>query len=160
MRTRSLRSLVYFGGGVGVIVSIFAALEFYDASLRTLCSVNSYLSCGTVDTSGLTNLLDIPDYLWGIGGFVLILLLAALAEQLPRDRRRAYALLGVTTFGVAIALYFLYVELALIHALCPVCVGAYLMGGIAWVGAIGLVRRVPGAESKDDEDDDMSNEEG
>jgi uncharacterized membrane protein len=144
MQTRSLRSLVYLAGGIGIIVSIFAGLEIYDASLQSLCSVNSYVSCGAVDTSGRTTLLYVPDYLWGIGGFVLILLVAALAEQLPRDRRRAYGLLAVTTLGIAIAVYFLYVEVALIHALCPVCAGAYVMGVLAWVGAIGLVRRTPG----------------
>ena len=151
MRVRTLRSVVYLAAGLGLIVAVFAAAEFFDASLRSICSVSSFFSCQLVDQSGLTTTLGVPDYLWGIGGFVAILVVAALAEQRPADRRRAYALLGVTTAGVALSLYLLYVELAQIHALCLVCVSAYLLCGVAWVGAIAVARRVP-----DESDDDGS----
>ncbi len=140
MRTRSVRSLVYLAGGVGLIVSIFAALEYYEASLRRLCTISSFFSCATVDVSGRTTTLGLPDFLWGVGGFVLILVVAGLAERWPRDRRYAYALLGVTTLGVAFSLYFLYVQLVEIGALCVVCATADVFGWIAWAGAIALVR--------------------
>jgi uncharacterized membrane protein len=154
MRTRNLRSAIYLAAGLGLIVAIFSAAEFFDAALLAVCSVNSYVSCGAVAHSGLTNTLGIPDYLWGIGGFVLILVLAALAEQRPSDRRRALLLLGITTLGVAFSLYFLYVEVVQIHALCPVCVADYLLGGVAWIGAIALARRSPEAPKGDGDDDD------
>ena len=140
MRTRSVRSLVYLAGGVGLIVSIFAALEYYEGSLRRLCTISSFFSCATVDVSGRTTTLGLPDFLWGVGGFVLILVVAGLAERWPRDRRYAYALLGVTTLGVAFSLYFLYVQLVEIGALCVVCATADVFGWIAWAGAIALVR--------------------
>jgi uncharacterized membrane protein len=140
VRERTLRSVLYFAAGIGLIVSLFAAAEFLDSALGAVCSVNSFVSCGKVATSGLTTTLGVPDYLWGIGGFVLILVLAALAEQQPRDRRRAYALLSVTTLGVVLAGYLLYVELVEIHALCLVCATAYVLGGFAWVSAIALAR--------------------
>src|SRR5271170_5717107 len=108
MRTRNVRSVIYLASGLGLIVSIFAAAEFYDAALQGLCTVNSYISCGKVASSGLTFTLDIPNYAWGIGGFVLILLVAGLAEQRAGDRRWTYALLGITTAGVALSLYLLY----------------------------------------------------
>jgi uncharacterized membrane protein len=102
MRTRSWRSLVYFAAGLGLIVAIFAAAEYFDASLRSACSVNSFFSCTLIDQSNYTTTLGVPDYLWGIGGFVVILIAAALAEQRPRDLRRAYFLLGITTAGVTL----------------------------------------------------------
>jgi uncharacterized membrane protein len=141
MRTRSIRSVIYLGAGLGLILSLFATAEAFDAALSGLCSVNSYVSCGAVLSSGLTTLLGVPDYAWGIGGFVAILVVAALAERNRRDARWAYALLAVTTAGVAVALTLLYVELALIHAICPVCATAYLMVGVSWIGTIALVRR-------------------
>jgi uncharacterized membrane protein len=156
MRTRSVRSVVYLGAGLGLIVAIFAAVEFFDASIRVACTVNSWVSCAAVDNSGLTSTLWVPDWLWGIGGFVVILIVASLAEQRPDDPRRAYALLAVTTGGVALSVYLLYVELALIHALCLVCVAAYLFGGVAWGGAIALVRRAPSDTEEDDETADES----
>ena len=141
VRERTVRSLVYFAAGLGLIVAIFAAAEFYDASLRAVCSVSAFFSCSAVDSSGYTNTLGLPDWLWGVGGFVLILLFAGLAEQRPEDRRRAWLLLAVTTLGVGVSLYLLYVELAIIHALCLVCASDYLLGGVAWLGALALVLR-------------------
>ena len=141
MRTRSIRSVIYLAGGLGFILSLFATAEAYDSSLSGLCSVNSYVSCGAVLSSGLTTLLGIPDFAWGLGGFLLILVVASLAERNRRDPRWGYALLAVTTAGVAVALTLLSVELALIHAICPVRATAYVMGAVAWVGAIALVRR-------------------
>jgi uncharacterized membrane protein len=152
MRTRTLRSAIYLAAGIGLVVSFFSAAEFFDASLRAICSVNSFFSCSYVDQSGRTTTLGVPDYLWGIGGFVLLLGFAGVAEKRPRDVRAAYALLLLATVGVALSLYFLYVELGEIHALCPVCVTAYLFGGIVWVGAIALARKTRAAPVPEDDD--------
>ncbi|HLN50787.1 MAG TPA: vitamin K epoxide reductase family protein [Thermoplasmata archaeon] len=141
MQIRSLRSAIYLASGVGLLVAMFAAAEFFDASLEAVCSINSFFSCSLVDRSGLTTTFGIQDYLWGIGGFVLILVFAGIAEKRPRETAWPCALLLITTVGVVLSMYFLYVELAEIHALCPVCVTAYLFGGFAWIGAIALVRK-------------------
>ncbi len=156
MRTRTLRSLIYLAGGLGVIVSIFATAEFFDASLRNICTVSSFFSCALVDQSGKTTTLGIPDYAWGIGGFVVILVVAAIGEARSEVRGWTYALLGLTTAGVGLSLYLLYVELVLIGALCLVCTSAYLLGALAWVGSIALVRRTgdTGGPTETDEGDE------
>jgi uncharacterized membrane protein len=141
MKTRTIRSVVYLAAGIGLIVAIFAAAEFFEASLRSFCTVNTFFSCAAVDNSGRTTTLGIPDYLWGIGGFLAILVVAGLAESRRSDPRYTYVLLGVTTAGVALSLYLLYVELALIGALCLVCASAYTSGAIAWVASIPLALR-------------------
>jgi uncharacterized membrane protein len=141
MRTRTYRSLVNLGAGFGLIASIYAALEFYYASLTKVCSVNSYVSCGKVQSSGLTTTLGIQDYWWGVAGFVVIVVLAFLVDRYRHDARLAYLLLLVTTAGVALSVFFGYIELVQINALCPVCFAAYLCGVVCWVGAIGLARR-------------------
>ena len=142
MRLRSIRSLIYLAGGLGLIVALFAAAEFLDPALTSVCSFNSFFTCGAVARSGLTKTLLVPDWAWGVAGFVAILVVAALAEAHRKDLRYAYALLALTTAGVGLALYLLYVELVQIHALCPVCAGAYGFGILSWVGAILLVRRM------------------
>jgi uncharacterized membrane protein len=142
MRLRSIRSLIYLAAGLGLIVALFAAAEFFDASLSQVCSFGGGFSCATVLKSGLTTTLGVQDWLWGVVGFLAILTVAALAESHRKDFRYAYALLALTTAGVGLSLYFLYVELFRIRALCPVCVTAYAFGIVAWVGAILLVRRM------------------
>jgi uncharacterized membrane protein len=158
MRTRSVRSVVYLGAGLGLIVAIFAAAEFLDPGLTSVCSFNGFFSCGKVAQSGLTTTLGIPDWAWGVAGFIVILAVAALAEKRPGDSRLAYLLLAVTTVGVALSFYLLYVELVQINALCVVCASAYLLGGVAWVGAIALVRRPSGDAGDDDQGTDRSDD--
>jgi len=149
MQLRTIRSIIYLGAGLGIITALFAAAETTNASLRAVCSINSFFSCSKVDTSNFTSTLGIPDYLWGIGGFILIFLVAAIAESRPRDRRWEYFLVFVTTAGLAVAAYFLYVELALIGAFCVVCGSSYAMGLVAWGGSLALVRAPHGKGAKD-----------
>ena len=157
MRTRNLRGVVYLSGGLGLLVAIFAAAEFYTASLRSACSINQFFSCATVDQSGRTTTLGVPDYLWGIGGFVVLLVVASLAERYPHDVRPAYLLTALATGAVALSAYFIYVQLAEIHALCVVCASAETLGGILWLGSIALAVRTrrgaagPPGPGEDDE---------
>jgi uncharacterized membrane protein len=141
MRARTNRNLVGLGGGLGLIAAIYSALELYYSSLTKVCSINSKISCGAVLASGKTTTLGVSDAFWGIGGFLAILVLAILLDRNRKDERLAYLLFAVTTAGVLLALYFLYIEVAVIGALCPVCVSAYFFGGLAWIGAMGLARR-------------------
>ena len=101
MRTSSLRGLVFLSGALGLLVAIFAAAEFYTASLRSACTINQFFSCATVDRSGLTSTLGVPDYLWGILGFLALLVVAGVAEKRPADVRPAYLLTLLAT-GVPI----------------------------------------------------------
>ncbi|HKN06274.1 MAG TPA: vitamin K epoxide reductase family protein [Thermoplasmata archaeon] len=142
MRTRSIRSVIYFAAGLGLIVSIFTYLETVEASLQSLCSVNSYVSCGVVANSGKTTLFGVPDSYIGIGGFILILIVAAVAESRRRELRWPYLLLFLTTGGVALSFYFGYVEVAEINAICPVCLAAYVFGFITWGATIALLQKV------------------
>jgi uncharacterized membrane protein len=141
MRTRTVRSLIYFAGGVGLILSIFTYLETVEASLQSLCTVTAYVSCGAVANSGKTTLFGIDDSFIGIGGFILILLVAGVAEVHRKQPLWPYLLLLLTTGGAALAFYFGYIELVEIHALCPVCLAAWVVGFVAWGGAIALVRK-------------------
>ena len=141
MRTRSFRELVYFGGGLGLIASVYAAAEVHDASLSKACSFNGVVSCNLLLESGKTTVLGIPDWSFGVAGFALILVVGALAEWYRRDPRVTYALLAVTSLGVALAAYLLYVEVFEIGGICPVCATAYFFGVVAWCGAVGLARK-------------------
>jgi uncharacterized membrane protein len=158
MRTRNLRSLLYLSAGLGLLVSLFATAEYFDASLRGICSVSSFFSCSLVDNSGRTTTLGIPDYLWGLGGFVAIFVVGGLAEARPDDARGAVGLAVLTSAGVGLSLYFLYVELAEIHALCLVCATAYLFGVLAWVCSLALLRRVGRREARDRTEPDAPEE--
>jgi len=142
MRTRDVRSVIYLAAGLGLIVSIYTYFETVQSSLQKYCTINSYFSCGAVAHSGNTTTVGIPNSFIGIGGFLLILAVAAVAESRKRELLWPYLLLFVTTAGTAFSLYFAYVELAEIHALCPVCFAAWFFGWVVWVATIVLVQKV------------------
>jgi V/A-type H+/Na+-transporting ATPase subunit K len=106
MRTRTLWTYVDLTAVFGLIVAIYAGLETLDTSLRSSCTISSFFSCSAVDSSGHTTTLGIPDAAIGIAGFIVILIVAGLAERRTADLRSLYALLFVTTAGVAVASYF------------------------------------------------------
>jgi uncharacterized membrane protein len=141
VKTSTLRGLIYLSGGIGLLVALFATAEFYTASLRSVCSISSFFSCSTVDRSGLTTTLGIQDYVWGVAGFVALLVVAGIAENRPRDVRPAYLLTALATGAVGLSGYFLYVQLAEIHALCIVCATAEALGGVVWLASITLAVR-------------------
>jgi len=142
MRTRDIRSAIYLSAGFGLIVSIYAYLETVQASLQKYCTINSFVSCGAVAQSGKTTVLGVPDAFIGIGGFILILVVASFAERRRRELLWPYLLLAFTTIGVGFSLYFVTVELVEIHALCPVCLAAWALGWVAWGATIALVCKV------------------
>lgn len=141
MDARVLHRLLLLFLIVGLIFSCYAAFEVLDPALQKSCSLNPFLSCAAVDQSGYTNFgpTPIPDYAVGIGGFVVML---ALDIPLLRsyDPRLLHALLGLTTLGLAISVGLALVELTIIHAFCPICLGAYLSDAGAFVVAVALVR--------------------
>jgi uncharacterized membrane protein len=141
MRTRDIRSVIYLAGGFGLIVATYTYIETVQASLQKYCTINAYVSCGAVANSGRTTLFGVPDSFIGIGGFVLILLVAGVAESRRKELLWPYLLLLITAMGVGVSLYFLYEEIFEIHALCPVCLAAWVLGWVAWGGAIALVRK-------------------
>lgn len=127
---------------LGLSFSLYAGFEVTDPALTNACSVNSYVSCGAVLHSGDTSFppgTGVSDWWWGVGGF-----LALLALDLPLlrtyDPRLLSAVLALSALGVALAGAFAYEELFVIHALCPICLGAYLSGVGVLALAVALVR--------------------
>ena len=151
MELRSVRTTLYLAAGIGIILSVFSGLELVYASLSQICSVNSFFSCSAVAHSNFALFLYLPDWLWGLGGFIVIVAVAAMAERFPFDPRWSLTLLGLTAIGVALSFYFLYVQLALIGAFCIVCSSSYVMGFICFGAVLSIARRTHEKEPTDEE---------
>jgi uncharacterized membrane protein len=109
----------------GLGLSAFATAETYLPSLQNGCSISPFFSCTAVDRSGHTTTLGVPDWAIGLAGFVVLLALEIpLYRTWRRDLLKAVVL--VSALGLAVSAYLGYVELAVIHALCPVCFSTYL----------------------------------
>ncbi len=123
----------------GLAFSAYAWYETVNASAQGVCSINSYVSCGKIDTSGHTTTLGLPDWGIGVAGYVVMIALGVLAY---RTYRRSYleGLTVVSGLGLALSVYFAYIELVVIQGLCIICLGAYLCNLASFVLLLYLVR--------------------
>jgi uncharacterized membrane protein len=144
---RALLAFIVLGLGF----SLYAGFEALDPALSSVCSVNGFVSCGVVLRSGDTTFppgTPLSDWAWGVAGFV-----ALLALDVPLLRtyspRLLTAVTGLAAAGVALAVVFAYIELAIIHALCPVCLGAYF-SGVGVLACALTLQRIRRAESDSD----------
>lgn len=140
MDARNLHALLPVAIIVGLALSVYAAYESVNSAAQSACSVNGFVSCSKVAQSAYSSTLGIPDYWAGIAGFLAMFVidLPLLRTYKPVWLR---ALFGLSALGLIGSAYLAYVELAVIHALCLVCTGAYLANLIVFLGAFALVRQ-------------------
>jgi uncharacterized membrane protein len=139
MRSETLHAILPLAIVAGLAFSLFAAAESLDPALQSACSINAFISCHKVDVSGHTSTLDIPDYLWGIGGFVILFVLDVQVYRLGRGRWLDTLIL-FSAAGFLLSLYFASLELFVINAFCLVCFASYLSNVAVLVTAL-LLRR-------------------
>jgi uncharacterized membrane protein len=80
-------------------------------------------NCAAVSSSRYSTFLGIPMAVYGALGYLAILLVYGLATRNKRIKEiSGYVLFGLTLFGIVISGYLTYLELFVIHAICPFCV--------------------------------------
>ncbi|MFZ0829977.1 MAG: vitamin K epoxide reductase family protein [Thermoplasmata archaeon] len=144
MRSETLHAILPLAIVAGLALSLFAAAESLDPALQGVCSVNAFFSCHKVDASAYTTTLGIPDYLWGVGGFAALFVLDVQVYRLGRGRWLD-ALTVLSGIGVLLSVYFGYLELVKIDALCLVCFGSYLANVATFLTAALLRRPASGS---------------
>jgi uncharacterized membrane protein len=125
MKAESVHAALLLFVIAGLGLSAFATAETLMPSLQTGCSISPFLSCSAVDRSGHTTTLGVPDWAIGLGGFVVLLALE-IPLYLTWRRDLLTGVVVVSGLGLVVSAYLGYVELAVIHALCPVCFSTYL----------------------------------
>jgi uncharacterized membrane protein len=152
MDARTLHAIIPIAIVAGLALAGYAAYESNVPSAQGSCTVNSFVSCQKVDQSGLTKTFGIQDYLIGIGGYLILLLIDI---PLLRTYRVSwlYLLLFFATMGVGFSAYFAYVELVQIGALCLVCFASYTPNFIVWVVGLALLRQSRRRATGDEKDD-------
>jgi uncharacterized membrane protein len=97
----------------------------YSAPL-TSCNISSLLNCGRVFQSGHTKFLGLSLWVYGVVWFPLLLAMGIWFARSGGGIDGFWAL-PVLTVGNLFTLYLWYLELVVIHAVCPVCVSMYAL---------------------------------
>lgn len=110
-----MRWWIVFLALVGIVVASLALREHYRVGTAP-CSINDRWDCGTVNHSPYAVLAKIPVAIIGIGGYILLGVLAAV---------RARKLLVIAAMiGLAFSLYLTRIEAYVLEVWCIYCVAS------------------------------------
>jgi uncharacterized membrane protein len=91
----------------------------------TSCHISSFVTCIGVFQSGYTKFLGISLWVYGVVWFPLLLAMGIWFAK--RGGLDGASMLPVLMVGNLFTLYLWYLELGVIHAVCPVCVSLYVL---------------------------------
>ncbi|MDG6949730.1 MAG: hypothetical protein JRM77_07795 [Nitrososphaerota archaeon] len=118
---------------VGVAVAIFHAYDeitAFSAPLSTVCNINAFFSCGSVFASGDVTFppgpYGVPLYVYGLVWFPLMVALGLWYGR-TRGSLDGEVMVPALMVGNLFTLYLWYLELGVIHAVCPVCMTMYFL---------------------------------
>jgi len=105
----------------GLFVALYLTLYKTGAIGQITCSIGS---CETVNTSRWSTLMGLPVAAWGLGFYIVALLvaIAGTADRWADDRAPSVALVALSGWGVLFSLWLTYLELFVIHAICMWCI--------------------------------------
>jgi len=126
---------------VGLFVAVYLWLHAIGIGGAIKCGASG--GCEVVQTSRWAVFLGQPVALYGVFGYVVILIvaLAGLRPAALVQRGWNVLLFGLATIGFAFTLYLTYLEVFVIHAICRWCVGSALIITVIWVVAVLALRR-------------------
>jgi uncharacterized membrane protein len=125
---------------LGTLVSIYMTVYKLTEN-PNMCLGNG--GCSVVNSSRYAQVYGIPVAVIGVGGYLAILLLLWMERRNPFLTDNAtMVIFGLALFGFLFTIYLIYVELALLHALCPFCVTSQITMTILFIlSVIRLVRQ-------------------
>jgi uncharacterized membrane protein len=132
--------LVIATAGIGL--AIYVTYEYLTLSFNS-CNINQFLSCGGVYQSGYTSLLGIPFYAMGLAWFPAVFIIGLLTSRFGRKTVNSEILLPVLMVGNIFTAYLWYLELVVIHIICPLCVSLYAVNYALTIIVLVLLLREP-----------------
>ena len=132
MSKRQLMALISLAG---VFVGIYLTLYKFGVIGSLVCNVGS---CEKVQSSKYSVFLGLPVATWGIGFYLLMLVLsiASMQERYADSRGLSLAMFLVTAWGVLFTAWLNYLEAFVINAWCEWCLGSAAMVLVLFILAL------------------------
>lgn len=150
MERLSAAYLVVAASGIGL--AIYVTNEYLTQNF-TSCNINQFLSCGGVYQSGHTSLFGIPFYLTGLIWFPLLFVVGLWTSRFGRKPVNSELLLPVLMIGNVFTGYLWYLELVVIHIICPLCVSLYVVNYVLTIIVVVPLFREPDISGHDAEEE-------
>lgn len=109
---------------------------------ETVCAETGLINCETVQTSAYASTFGIPVALLGLAGFVGMLLILLLEDQVPFLAQYGRTLvLAAALFGVLFQLYLSVIEATVLEAWCQWCIASFVIVTLIFAIAVYRLRR-------------------
>ncbi len=99
---------------IGILLSVYLLWQQMFRPAFQPCYVNSVINCDAVISGPVAKTIGIPTPLYGLVGYIVILIAAYL--------KKIKLMLGTSTFGLLFCLGIGYIELFQLKVVCPVCI--------------------------------------
>ena len=106
---------------IGVVNASYLTYEHYNEFENMTCpAMGSMVDCLKVNTSVYSRLMGIPIALLGV--FIIHIFSSTIYLFFSKYRNKIIKFnFAVSTFGVLFSVYLVYVQLGILHAICPYC---------------------------------------
>ena len=132
----------------GIGVAIYVTIDYLTQNFNS-CNINQVFNCGGVYQSGHTSLFGIPFYVMGIAWFPALFGIGFLTSRFGRQPVNSEILLPILMVGNIFTAYLWYLELAVIHIICLLCVSLYFVNYALTLIALVLLFRNPDVSNPD-----------
>ena len=113
---------------IGIVLAVYLLWQQFFRPAFQPCYVNSFINCDAVISGSVAKTFGISTPLYGLIGYVVILLATFLREK--------RLLIEMSSFGLIFCLSIGYIELVQLRVICPVCISCQLL--MIAVFALGL----------------------
>lgn len=119
MTTETLYKSLKILSIIGIILAVYLFYSYLTRPQFQPCYVNAVINCDAVIKGEVATTFGIPTALYGLVGYIMILL----ATFFKKNK----IILGFATFGLLFCLRITYIELIILKVICPVCIGCQLV---------------------------------
>jgi uncharacterized membrane protein len=118
---RNLKIFTIICAAIGLVDSLY--LTWIKLTHTTALCLPGIGDCETVNTSRYSEIFGVPVAVLGALVYIAILVILLLKDKVGFfTEYRWYLLFGISLVGVLFSAYLTYIEIAVIHAVCPFCV--------------------------------------
>ena len=124
-------------GAAGLAVSLYLTANAFFPTLSIVCPSGGIINCEEVTSSQFSHIFRIvPVALLGLLWFVAVVLL-----MVWKPRSYPYALILLWVAAMVMVGYLVYIEVAVLHAICPYCTAAHVCAALLGIPILKLALR-------------------
>jgi uncharacterized membrane protein len=135
---QTLPYIYLIGGFVGLLASFTLTYDkihvLENPNYSPGCNISPILSCGSVMKTQQASVFGVPNTIFGLVAFGMLIMLGVVLAQGAALKRRLWLLINAGVFAGFLGFIYLYFQAVFrIHAICPYCFAVWLiMPPILW----------------------------